>query len=87
LAAYQNNRQPAVRKSTVAMNIEVLVEVVDTGSYNDMVSQAVEELRKRVVEAPTFLPMRMKSDRIYNDVKVQELKSALNVEPGSRWNR
>lgn len=79
--------QPTRKKSVVAMNIQVLVEVDETESYHDMVEQAKLELGKRVVEARTFLPTRMKSDRIYSDVTVAELKTALVVTPNERWGR
>lgn len=78
--------QPDGRKAVVAMNIQVLVEVNHTGDYFDMVQQAKEDIARRVVEAKTFLPMRMESDRIYSDVTVAELKTALVVPPNKRWN-
>lgn len=76
--------QATGKRSTVALNIQVLVEVPDD-EYAEMVRQAIEDLQRRVVEAKTFLPMRMQVDRVYRDVNVQELKASLVIPPHAGW--
>lgn len=82
-----NPLQYTGKKATVALTIEVLVEIDETNSYQYDVEVAKEMLQKRVIESPTFLPMRVKCDRMYSDVKVQELKNTLIIQPGQRWGR
>jgi hypothetical protein len=82
-----NPLQYTGKKATVALTIEVLVEIDETNSYSYDVEQAKEMLQKRVLESAVFLPTRVKCDRMYSDVRVQELKSTLIVNPNQRWGR
>jgi hypothetical protein len=77
------------RRATVALTIEVLVEVQETDedTYHSVVEKAKEDLRKRVIEAKTFLPLAVRSERVYSDVTVQELKGSLVIEPRREWRR
>lgn len=78
---------PTGRRATVALTIEVLVEVAETDGYHSTVELAKEDLRKRVLESKTFLPVAIRSERIYSDVTVQELKAATVVEPRRQWTK
>jgi hypothetical protein len=73
------------KKATVAMKIEVYVEVEESDSYHDMVEQARIQLQKRVLPSKGFYPYSMESRQIYPDVLVDELKNATIVAPVRAW--
>jgi len=77
--------QPTGNRAVVAMTIQVLVEVRETDSWHDMVEQAKEELRKRVVEGKGFLPFRVMPDIIHDNTTVEQLKMRLTVNPKQEW--
>jgi hypothetical protein len=81
--------KPTGKRATVSLTIEVLVEVpeMEDDYYGSVVEKAKDDLRKRVVEAKTFLPLSIRSERIYHDVTVQELKNAIIIEPKREWSR
>lgn len=73
------------RKATVVMNVAIMVEVFETDQYSDMVNQAKEQLRKRVIEGKGFFPFEARAERIHNDVEVDELKYHTVVDNVGRW--
>lgn len=78
------------KKAVVSFSVEVLVEVpeMDDDSYNTIVERAKDDLRKRVVEAPTFLPISFRSERVYaQNTTVRHLRESLIVEPRKDWFR
>lgn len=73
--------KPTGRRSTITMQVDILVEVYETDSWNDMVSQAQEEVRKRVKEGKGFFPFRSKADMIYDGQNVDYLIQRLSINP------
>lgn len=76
---------PLGRKAVAVMQVEILVEVNETDDWNDMVEQAKESLRKRVIEGKGFFPYKSKCELIHTDVEVDELKYHILVEKRSQW--
>jgi|HigsolmetaAR203D_1030402.scaffolds.fasta_scaffold08808_4 hypothetical protein len=75
------------RKAVVELSIRVFVEVPHTGDYWDMVDRAKDDVRRRVVEAPTFWPASMESERVHPGMTVPELKDRTMFRPQARWDR
>lgn len=76
---------PTGKKATVIMEVRIMVEVNETDSWNDMVNQAKEKLRKRVIEGKGFYPFEARAERIHNNVEVEELKYHTMVDSRGRW--
>lgn len=72
-------------KATAIMTIQVMVEVNETDDWNDMVNQAKDQLRKRVIEGKGFVPFRSTCETIHNDVEVEELKYHTIIEQRGKW--
>jgi hypothetical protein len=72
-------------RAVVAMTIDVLVEVQETDSWNDMVEQAKEDLRKRVVPGKGFLPFRSKADMIHDNTTVDHMQQRITIDPKRSW--
>lgn len=77
--------RPTGNRAVVQVNITVLVEVQETDSWNDMVEQATEQLRKRVVEGKGFLPFRSQTELIHDKTTVDVLKGKLTIDPRKEW--
>lgn len=77
--------KPTGNKATVIMNVTVMVEVNETDDYGDMVNQAKDQLRKRVVEGKGFYPFGSRAECIHNDVEVEELKYHTVVDRRGKW--
>lgn len=72
-------------KATLMMQIDVMVEVNETDDYNDMVRQAKEALRKRVVESKGFYPFRSQCIALHPEVEVDDLRYQTEVQGGTKW--
>ena len=72
-------------KAVAMMTVQIMVEVDETDDYNDMVQQAKEQLRKRVIEGKGFCPFRSRCEYIHPDVEVDELKYQTIVDTRSQW--
>jgi len=77
--------QPTGNRAVVHMTIDVLVEVQETDSWNDMVEQAKEELRKRIKEGKGFLPFRTKADMIHDNTTVDYIQQRITIDPKRSW--
>lgn len=80
-----DNPKPTGNKATVMMTVDIMVEVFETDDWHDMVLQAKEQLRKRLVEGKGFYPFRSRCETIHGDVEVEELKYHTTVAPQQRW--
>lgn len=73
------------KRAVVHMKIDVLVEVQETDSWTDMVEQAKEQLRKRVVDGKGFMPFRSRADAIHDNTTVERLSQKLTIHPKGSW--
>ena len=73
------------KKATLMMTVQIMVEVDETDDRNNMIWQAKEQLRKRIVPAKGFEPFRSQCETIHPEVEVEDLKYQTEVGYSRQW--
>ena len=67
------------------MQVEVLVEVLESENFYDMIEQAEGRLDELIRPSTGFMPYRKTPNMVQDNTTVQELIQRLTVQPGTGW--